>query len=316
MKFKILVITPIKHIKGLELKLKKKSFVKILNDPSKNDVLKIIHKYNAIYTNPNKSKIYIGKEIIDKATNLQFISTASTGTNHIDKNYAKNKNIKIISLTKDIKTINKISSTAEHALCLTLATVRNLIPSFDSVKKGNWDYTKFIGRQMDHLKIGIIGYGRLGKFYAKYCKAFNSKIFVFDPYKNIKEKYIKQVNSLNFLLTNSDIIVIHVHLNSETFHMISKKNLFRLKKNAIIINTSRGEVVDENSIINFLKKNKKAKYACDVIENEINKKTGNELINYSKNSNQIIISPHIGGMTEEAQQIAYHRIADRLNRLI
>ena len=100
MKFNILVITPIKHIKGLELKLKKKSFVKILNDPSKKDILKIIHKYNAIYTNPNKSKIYIGKEIIDKAINLQFISTASTGTNHIDKNYAKNKNIKIISLTK------------------------------------------------------------------------------------------------------------------------------------------------------------------------------------------------------------------------
>ena len=91
MKFKILVITPIKHIKGLELKLKKKSFVTILNDPSKKNVLKIIDKYNAIYTNPNKSKIYIGIEILDKAINLKVISTASTGTNHIDINYAKKK---------------------------------------------------------------------------------------------------------------------------------------------------------------------------------------------------------------------------------
>ena len=169
---------------------------------------------------------------------------------------------------------------------------------------------------MDYLKIGIIGYGRLGKFYAKFCKAFNSEILVYDPYKNIRDKYINQVKSLNFLLTNSDIIVIHVHLNNETFHMINNKNLFRLKKNATIINTSRGEVVDEKSIINFLKKNKKAKYSCDVIENEINKKISNKLIKYSKKTNQILISPHIGGMTEEAQQIAYHRIADRLNRLI
>lgn len=313
MKFKILVITPIKHIKGLETKLKKKSSVTILNDPSLSEVKKIISKFDAIYTNPNKSKIYIGKEIIDKAKDLKFISTASTGTNHIDINYAKKKNIKIISLTKDYKTISKISSTAEHAFGLTLASIRNLVPSFDSVKKGSWDYTKFIGRQMNFLKIGIIGYGRLGVFYAKYCKAFNAEIFVYDPYKSIKNKSIKQVKSLEVLLQNCDIIALHLHLNKKTYHIINNNNINKMKKSVIIINTSRGEVVDEASIISFLKKNKNAKYACDVIENEINKKNNSRLINFSKKTNQIIITPHIGGMTFEAQQIAYHRIADKLN---
>ena len=135
----------------------------------------------------------------------------------------KTKISKLLVLPKDIKTINKISSTAEHALCLTLATVQKLIPisGFDSVKK--LGLYKIYRTSNGSFKNRYNWVWKLGKFYAKYCKAFNSKIFVFDPYKNIKEKYIKQVNSLNFLLTNSDIIVIHVHLNSETFHMISKE---------------------------------------------------------------------------------------------
>ena len=142
------------------------------------EVKEKITDFDAIFTNPNKSKIYIGKEILDKAINLKVISTASTGTNHIDINYAKNKNIKIISLTKDIKTINKISSTAEHAFCLTLASIRNLVPSFDSVKKGNWDYRPFIGRQMNYLNVGIIGYGRLGKMLIKYLSPLVKKIYI------------------------------------------------------------------------------------------------------------------------------------------
>ncbi len=316
METKILVITPIKHINGLEKKLKSFGKLDIYDDPTEKFIKEIIQNYNIIYTNPNKSKVYLGKKLLDKAVNLKVIATASTGTNHIDVDYAKRKKIKVLSLTKDLKTIRKISSTAEHAFCLTLASIRNLIPSIYSVRKGYWDYTKYVGRQMDYLKVGIVGYGRLGKFYAKYCRAFNTGISVYDPYKTIKTKYINQLNSLDNLLKESDVIAFHVHLNKETYHLLNSKNISKLKKNAVIINTSRGEVVDEKAIINFLKKNKSAKYACDVIENELKKKSESKLIKFSKKTNQIIISPHIGGMTLEAQQIAYHRIADKLNYIV
>jgi len=104
---KILSITPISHIKNVEKELKKIGKLKILNDPSENDVIKKIPQFDAIFTNPNKSKVFIGKSIIDKAINLKVISTASTGTNHIDLDYAKKKKKKILFLKKKKKTKKK-----------------------------------------------------------------------------------------------------------------------------------------------------------------------------------------------------------------
>jgi D-3-phosphoglycerate dehydrogenase len=313
----ILSITPIAHIKNVENELKKNGKLKILQDPSAIEVKSKVHKFDAIFTNPNKSKVFIGKSIIDSATNLKVISTASTGTNHIDLDYAKKKKIKIISLKKEKKIINKISSTAEHALALTLASLRNVTNSSKSVLKGEWDYTKFIGRQMDHLTIGIIGYGRLGKKYAKYCKIFGSKVIFFDPFKKSSSKKIKKISYIKKLLKVSDIISIHVHLNKKTHHMFNKSFFSKIKKNVIIINTARGDVIDENTLINFLKKNKKAKFATDVIENEIFSKKKSKLINYAKkNQNQVLITPHIGGMTTEAQEMAYNFAAKKLTNFL
>ncbi len=310
---KILSITPISHIKNVKKELKKIGKLKILNDPTKNDVLKIVSNFDAIFTNPNKSKVFLGKSIMDKAVNLKVISTASTGTNHIDLNYAKKKKIKVLSLKKEKKTTNKISSTAEHALALTLASLRNITISNKSVLDGKWDYTKFIGNQIDQLTIGIIGYGRLGKKYANYCKSLTGNVIFFDPYTKTTSKKIKKINSIYKLSSISNIISIHVHLDNKTHHMISKSFFSKLKKDVIIVNTSRGDIVDENELIKFLKKNKKAKYATDVLENEIFKKKNNKLINFAKkNQNQVLITPHIGGMTIEAQEIAYNFVAKKL----
>ena len=313
----ILVITPISHIKNVKNDLEKIGKVTIIDDPSINKIHKIIHKYDVIFTNPNKSKVFIGKKIIDKAIKLKVICTASTGTNHIDLSYARKKKIKIISLKKEKKIIDKISSTSEHAFALTLASLRNIVTGFESVLKKKWDYTNFIGRQMNFLTVGIVGYGRLGKKYANFCKAFNSKIIFYDPYKKSISKKIKKINNLNKLLSISDIISIHVHLNQNTHYMFNKHNLLKLKKNVIIVNTARGELFNEQDLIDFLKKNKKAKFATDVLENEIFGISNNKLIKYATtHKDQIIITPHIGGMTIEAQEIAYNHSVKKLALLL
>jgi len=309
----ILVITPILHIEGLMESLKKSGKLIIFENPSKNDLRKILIKANVIFTNPNKSKIYIGKDLIDKAINLKVICTASTGTNHIDVNYARSKKIKIISLTKDYNTIKKISSTAEHALALTLSSLRNIPISYDSVLKGNWDYTKYIGRQINFLTIGVVGYGRLGKMYARYLNSMGSKVIFYDPFKKSISKNIKKISSLNELFMKSDVISFHLHVNTNTHHLLNKKNFKYLKKDVLIINTSRGEIINEKDLIMYLKKNKKAKYSCDVLENEIFGIGKNKLIKYAeKNKKQVTITPHIGGMTKEAQNIAYHSVSKKL----
>ena len=309
----ILVITPIKHIPGVIEILNSVGNITFIDDPSLDDVIKIISNFDAIFTNPNKSKVFIGKELIDAGTKLSVICTASTGTNHIDKKYCKVKNIKVISLTEERKIINKISSTAEHAFALMLSSLRKIPQSFDSVKSFNWDYEPFIGRQLDHLTIGVIGYGRLGTYFSRYARAFGCTILVNDPYKKIEEEgEIKQVDIDN-LLSESDVISIHVHVTNETIGMIDENHFMKMKSNVLIINTARGDIVNENDLIKFLSVNENARYATDVLANEvIDNKIDNKIINYAKKSNQILITSHVAGMTVEGQSIAFNHAAKLL----
>ena len=315
--YNILSITPISHISGIKKKLSSIGCLHHFNDPLLSDIQDLLPKINIVFTNPNKSKIFIGEDFINRCQNLIVICTASTGINHIDINYAKKKNIKIISLTNKIKTTNKISSTAEHALALTLASVRNIVQANRSVEKGFWDYTKFIGRQINHLNVGVVGYGRLGKKYSHYLNALGSNVFFYDPYAKKRNLKYTKIQKFSNLLKKSDIISFHVHISNETQHMLNKININYLKKNVIIINTSRGDIIDELSLVKFLRKNNKAKYATDVIENEILKRKKSPIINFhKKNKNQVIITPHIGGMTIEAQYIAYTESVNNLKKFI
>ena len=313
-KFKILVITPIRHISNLENRLKKIGSVDVIKDINVIKFKKIISNYNIIFTNPNKSKVFLGYDNLKSAKKLKIICTASTGTNHIDLNYAKTQKIKIISLTKEIKTLRKITSTAELATTFSIMAVRRVFQSNISVLNKEWDYERFIGRQFDELTVGVIGYGRLGKIYSKNMMSLGSKIYVYDPYVTIIKKNITKVQKLEELVKKCDIISLHVHVADETKNLISKNLLRKCKNNIIIINTSRGEIVNEFDIAKFLKNNSKAQYYTDVLASEINKKFDSPIFKMASNkkNNQIFITPHIGGMTNKAQQIAYNHAVELL----
>lgn len=308
---KILVITPINHINKVSETLKSIGEVTCLENPELDDVLNIISDFDALYTNPNKSNVFIGQEIMGKGVNLKVICTASTGTNHIDKDFASSKKIAIISLTEERELINKISSTAELAFALMISALRHITESFDSVKNGEWNYEPYIGRQLDHLTIGVVGFGRLGGYFAHYCHAFGSRILIYDPYKEVKDNRYEQVD-LETILKKSDIISLHVHANAETTGMVDESWFSQLKSNVIVVNSARGDVCDEVQLINFLKKNPNAKYATDVIANEIVNKEDSIIIEYAKTNNQILVTPHIGGMTQEGQMMAYNHAATML----
>ena len=312
--FKILVITPLLHIKDVKNVLESIGHVDYLDDPSDADVHKIIHDYDAIYTNPNKSKVFIGKALLDLAKKLKVIVTASTGTNHIDKVYAKKNSIPIISLTEERHVIERISSTAELAFGLTLSSIRNIVKSHNKALNGEWDYTHYIGRQMNSITVGVIGYGRLGKMYAKYCQSFGAKVIVYDPYLEVIEKKINQVDDIVKLINMSDVISIHVHVSDETTNMIDKVFFKEMKSDVIIINTARGEVINEIDLVEFLKNNSDAKIATDVLTDEIRDRKNSPLFKYALKSDNVIITQHIGGMTREAQEIAYGHVATLLKK--
>jgi phosphoglycerate dehydrogenase-like enzyme len=314
MKPKILVITPVRHIAGVPETLESIGQVTYIDDPSPDEVISVIGEYDAIYTNPNKSKVFIGREIIDAAKQLKVICTASTGTNHIDKPYVAEKGLPILALTEEREVINRISSTAELAFALTMAGLRHVVRSHNNALNGEWDYTKYIGRQMNCLTIGVIGYGRLGSMYSHYCKAFDSRVIVYDPYKNVEREDLEQVDDISTLLSESDVIAIHVHVTDETIGMVNKDYFSQMKSDVLLVNTSRGDIVNEDDLVGFLSSNPDSKIATDVLADEIRNRMSSPLLKYAQQHEQVVITQHIGGMSREAQEIAYGHAANLLSK--
>ncbi len=306
-KRKLLIITPVDHLDGF-LDNTKKNFqiIKYFKNPSKNDVINNIKDANYIFTNPNMSKFKINDEIINAGKKLKCICTASTGTNHIDINYAIKKNIKILSLKKHKKILEKIPSTAELAFTLMMTSLRNIIAASKSVTKYQWSYLEFIGEQLKDKKIGVLGFGRLGKIFANYCLKFNAQVYFYDPYKKNSNKNIIKYKNLIKFLKSLDILSIHIHLNETTKNFLNKNLFQHMKKNILIINTSRGEVINENDLIKFMRSNKNSKFAADVISHELGNLSNSQLIKYyKKNTERVLLTPHLGGSTFQAQKIAY-----------
>ena len=315
MKPKILVITPVRHIKGVTDLLESAGDVTYMDDPSPDQVLQCIGDYDALYTNPNKSNVYISRELMEAGANLKVVCTASTGTNHIDMEYAREKGVPVLSITEEREVINQISSTAEHAFALMMASLRRVVPAWDSVKRGEWDYLPYIGRQLNHLTMGVVGYGRLGSLFAGYCLAFKSRVLVYDPYKEVHDPALRQVE-LDELLRESDVISLHVHVTTETTGMVNGDWLAKVKPDVTLVNTSRGDICDEGELIEFLERHPGAFYATDVLANEVTNKFGNKLREWASHGEQVLITPHIGGMTVEAQQIAYNHAARMLSNFL
>jgi len=312
-KLNISIITPIMEINGVMDRLVELGEVKYLPDPNTDD-LKKIENSNILFTNPNKTKVYLGFNELKNFYNLAVIVTASTGTVHIDTDYCKEKNIQVINLSKEYETLRKISSTAELALTGTLAACRRYIECVNDARDNNiWDYENYVGRQILGRKVGVIGYGRLGFMYAKYMLALGAEVFVYEKNNNILiDSGCVVLNSVEEIFMKCEIISLHIHAETENIKLINKNVLSYAVPNLILVNTSRGEIVNEFDIVEFLKINKSASYVTDVISNESFARRESPLYSNEVPDDQLIISQHIGGMTSDAQRMAYNRAVDLL----
>ncbi|MFH1894725.1 MAG: NAD(P)-dependent oxidoreductase [Patescibacteria group bacterium] len=261
----------------------------------------------------------INKEIIKNGKNLKIIAATTTGLDHIDINFAKTKNIKILSLKGQKEFLKNVTSTAELAFGLIIILLRNIFSAFESVKKYHWQREKFRGFSLRGETLGIVGLGRLGKIMAKYANTFGMKVIAYDPsLKNyIFDKFgCKKVNFHN-LLAKSDIITIHVPLDKKTKNMFDRKAFDKMKTTALLINTSRGKIVNEKDLLKSLRKNKIAGYGTDVLADELNfteKFDIHPLVEYAKNNNNLIILPHIGGMTHQSREMTDIFMAEKIKK--
>jgi len=218
----------------------------------------------------------IDKEIIDSLPNLKLITTRSTGYDHIDCEYCKNKGILICNIPEyGTKTV------AEWTIGLMLNLMRKIYYAIDQIKEvESFDLKNLRGEELYGKTLGVIGTGRIGKEVIKLVKAFGMNILAYDAYPD--ENFAKEFNitytSLEELLKNSDVITVHVNLNPSTYHLINKENTKLIKRGAYLINTARGGIVEAEALLYALKEGILKGAALDVLEEETEIKEELELL--------------------------------------
>lgn len=237
----------------------------------------------------------IDKDVIDNFKKCRIIANVAVGYNNIDIEYARKKKI-IITNTPDILT----EATADLTMMLLLAAARRFVEGEEMMRSGSfkgWDPNMLLGIELKNKVLGIIGAGRIGKALSYRAKAFGMKIIYADNKKNpLFEKEVKaKMFSLNDLMKKSDFVSVHVPLNKETHHLLNKDNLKLLKRSAVLINSARGEIINEVELIKILKAKKIFAAGLDVFENEPN--INPELLKLKN----VVLLPHIGSATLETR---------------
>jgi len=240
-----------------------------------------------------RSKTKIDSKLLITAKKLKYITTATSGLDHIDLNYCEQNNIEVFNP----KEINSISA-AEHSFALLLALAKKICTSEKLVKSHKWRDGLDRGIDLSGKTIGLIGIGRVGTKVARMAQSFNMTVQAYDPYKTPEHFRSHNINSnstLEELIKTSDVISIHTPLTNETKYILNMNNLKLAKPNVILINTSRGKCINEMDLIQSLKNNIIKAAGLDVFENE--PLSQESLLTQLDN---VLLSPHTGAYTEEA----------------
>ena len=251
-----------------------------------------------------RSATNLDKAIIDKGKSLKIIARCGVGVDNIDVDYAKLQNIFVTN-----SPAANLLSVVELTVSLIISAARKINLSDKHVKEGKWNRKEFVGIELYGKQLGIIGFGKAGKLVSKIMKSFGMSVAFYDPY--IKDWNGPEKNlELDELLRTSDVISIHVIKTKETENLISKQKLDLLKENAILVNTSRGGVLDENYLIKLLKSKKIFGIGLDVYSEEPPKN-----MDTFKDLN-IISTPHIGASTDEAQTKAGLDTVENIKKIL
>ncbi len=255
-----------------------------------------------------RSATKVRKDMIDAAKNLKAIGRAGVGLDNVDVEYAKSKGIKVIN-TPGATSI----SVAELTIGLILAVMRKIAYADREMRKGSWPKKKCKGIEMYGKTLGIIGIGRIGREVAKRAKAFGMRIVYYDVYRpdeNTEKELGLEYRDLDTLISEADVITLHVPLVPETKHLINAERISKMKDGAIIINAARGGIVDEDALYDALKSGKLYGAALDVYENEPLKES--KLFELDN----VVLTPHIGAQAKEGQTRAGLEVAKKIAEVL
>ncbi len=260
--------------------------------PTKEEIIEGVRDADALISLLTDS---IDAEVIDAGKNLKVIGNYAVGYNNIDVDYARKKGIVVVN-TPGVLT----DATADLTMALILAASRRVLEGDRFVREGKfrgWEPMLLLGLELNGAVLGIIGAGRIGQAVARRARAFGMKILYYS--RTRKLEFESEINAefadLDTLLGRSDIISVHVPLTAETRHLLGRREFEIVKPGAIIVNTSRGEVIDESALIDALKSGRVSAAALDVFYNE--PYVNPELLSMRN----VVLTPHIGSATRKTR---------------
>lgn len=278
----------------------------------KDEVENKIENYHGIVI---RSRFKIDKNFIDKAKNLQFIARVGAGLESIDCEYAESKNINLIAAPEGNR-----NAVAEHALGMILSLFNKLNIADKEVKSGHWNREINRGVELDGKTIGIIGYGNMGKSFAKKLRGFDVEVLCYDILPNVGDENAKQV-SLQELQQKTDVLSLHIPWTRETDKMINAQFINQFAKSFWLINTARGKSVVTDDLVAALQSGKILGAGLDVLEYEklsfetLFEGEKPEAFEYLLQANNVLLTPHIAGWTIESKEKLAQVIVDKIIKI-
>lgn len=277
---------------------------------SKTEIEAKIDNYDGIVI---RSRFSIDKHFLDKAVNLKFIGRVGAGLENIDCDYAQSKNIELIAAPEGNR-----NAVGEHALGMLLSLFNKLNKADNEVRNGKWLREDNRGLELDGKTVGIIGYGNMGKAFAKKLIGFDVNVVCYDIKPNVGDENCTQV-SLAELQEKADVLSLHTPQTELTKKMIDTEFINNFKKNFWLINTARGSAVVTSALIKALESGKILGAGLDVLEYEKSSFENlfldnqmPEAFKYLINSDNVILSPHVGGWTIESKEKLAQTIVDKI----
>ncbi len=250
-----------------------------------------------------RSRTKIDREVLDRAGKLKLVARPGTGLDNVDVEYAKSKGVAVMNSPESL-----VEAVSEHVVLLMLALSRKLVSADSSTKSGRWEKNALIGKELKGKVLGIVGLGRIGKRIAEISRTLGMSVLFYDVItipQDVVASLEARVVSLDELFKTADYITLHVPMTPQTSHMVGAARLAQMKPTAFLVNTSRGGVIDEAALAAALSEHRVAGAALDVFEKE--PPSGDIL-----SAPNTILTPHIGGQTEEAQSSAIAVIGEKV----
>jgi D-3-phosphoglycerate dehydrogenase len=256
---------------------------------------------------------------MERCPTLKAIASNTTSTPHIDLQAAASRGLRVISLADQQEFLKTITPTAEHTWGLLFSLMRRIPWAHQAVCQGKWDRRDFGARRMlSAMSLGIVGLGRLGRMVARQGLAFGMQVAYYDPHVDSgPAAEIKRYGALVDLLQNSDVVSLHVSSTPETKGLIGEHELSLMRSGSYLVNTARGELIEQTALLDALEHGRIAGAALDVLEQEVDAGrypdlAAHPLVRFARSHDTLVLTPHIGGSTEDAWYKTEHQVIERL----